>query len=100
MPALPFEREQAGVAELGEVAARGLRRDAGDEGDSEAVSARPSTRQASMLARAGSPTSEATWAIFGPVSMPPLTTALPRDEAGTLRSWPKRTPGTGAARGV
>ena len=64
--ALLFLLDQAAGLQLGKMGTRGLRRDAGLVRDSVGVSAFPVINAVSMLARAGSPTSEATMAISGP----------------------------------
>ena len=65
MPALHCAAEQAASRQLGQMRARRLQRDAGLR-SSVAVSAVPPISAVSMLARAGSPTRAAMWAMSGP----------------------------------
>jgi hypothetical protein len=65
VPALLWQNEEPAFGEPGEMAARGLRRDAAGKGELGGVRARPSSNAVSMLARAGLPTSAATSASDG-----------------------------------
>ena len=96
--ALLLDRHQPALGELGEVPARGLRADAGPQASSFAVSARPSMRAASMLARAGSPSRPATSGGVLPetiVMAPSMGRENVAGQPRTLRPGPKRPGATG-----